>query len=105
MLTIGRRDEGLRLALPVTFLARKEPIPMSAESSMDAQQKIKEFLALLPLTSAIAGLPHSEPGKHFNEGQMDARVMTIRTAYKLAPDVGRDQQIGHGAGRPLQWDG
>ncbi len=57
---------------------------MSNESSIEAQQRIKEFLALLPLTSAIAGLPHSEPGRHFNEGQMEARVTTMRMAYKLA---------------------
>jgi hypothetical protein len=48
------------------------------------QQKINEFLRLLPLTTAIAGLPDSEIGRHFNEGQMDVRATTLRNAYKIA---------------------
>ena len=51
------------------------------------QQKVNEFMRLLPLTLAIAGLPDCEHGKHFNEGQMDVRGMTIRTAYKVARQV------------------
>ena len=48
------------------------------------QQKVKEFMSLLPLTLAIAGLPVCEPGKHFTESQLEARTTTIRTAYKVA---------------------
>jgi hypothetical protein len=48
------------------------------------QQKVNEFLRMLPLTLAIAGLPESDHGKHFNEGQMEMRANTIRTAYKVA---------------------
>jgi hypothetical protein len=47
------------------------------------QQRINEFLKLLPLTLELAGLPKAEVGKHFNEGQMEARATTIRTAYKI----------------------
>jgi len=59
---------------------------MSAgNESADRQQlKVSEFLRLLPLTSAIAGLPDAEAGKHFNEGQMEVRVNTLKAAYKLA---------------------
>jgi hypothetical protein len=58
---------------------------MGTEGIDRQQQKVAEFLRLLPLTLEIAGLPRSEPGKpHFNEGQMDVRVSAIRTAYKLA---------------------
>jgi hypothetical protein len=57
---------------------------MSTEGVDRQQQKINEFLRLLPLTEAIAGLPDSQPGQHFNEGQMDARGTTIRNAYKIA---------------------
>lgn len=54
-------------------------------SSVDRQrQKINEFLQILPLTVAIAGLPTVEPGKHLNEGQMEVRANAIRNAYKLA---------------------
>jgi len=60
---------------------------MGAEGIDRQQQKVQEFLRLLPLTIAVAGLPEVEPGKHLNEGQMEARVTTIRTAYKLARQV------------------
>jgi hypothetical protein len=48
------------------------------------QQKAKEFMSLLPLTLALAGMPEAEPGKHFNESQIEARATTIRLAYKVA---------------------
>lgn len=48
------------------------------------QQKAREFMSLLPLTLAIAGLPEAEHGKSFNEGQLEARAMTIKTAYRIA---------------------
>lgn len=57
---------------------------MSNEAIDRQQQKIGEFLRLLPLTAEIAGLPHSEVGRHFNEGQMETRANTLRLAYKLA---------------------
>jgi hypothetical protein len=57
---------------------------MGTEGLDRQQQKVTEFLRLLPLTLEIAGLPRGEPNKHFNEGQMEVRANTIRTAYKLA---------------------
>jgi hypothetical protein len=51
------------------------------------QQKAKEFLSLLPLTLAIAGLPQCDPGKHFTESQLESRATTIRTAYKMARQI------------------
>lgn len=57
---------------------------MGAEGGDRQQQKINEFMRLLPLTLAVAGLPDAEAGKHFNEGQMDVRATTIRNAYKIA---------------------
>jgi hypothetical protein len=60
---------------------------MSTESSDRQQQKVREFMSLLPLTLAVAGLPDCETGKHFNEGQMDARATTIRQAYKIARQI------------------
>jgi hypothetical protein len=54
-------------------------------SSPDRQrQKINEFMQMLPLTLAIAGLPEAEHGKYFNEGQMDVRANAIRNAFKHA---------------------
>lgn len=60
---------------------------MSTESPDRQQQKVREFMSLLPLTLAVAGLPDCENGKHFNEGQMDARATTIKTAYKIARQI------------------
>ena len=51
------------------------------------QQKVQEFLKLLPLTLAVAGLPAAEAGRHFNEGQMEARATTLRAAYKIARQI------------------
>ena len=58
---------------------------MGTEGIDRQQQKVAEFLRLLPLTLEIAGLPRGEPAKpYYNEGQMEVRVSAIRTAYKLA---------------------
>jgi hypothetical protein len=57
---------------------------MSSEGIDRPQQKINEFLRLLPLTEVIAGLPDSELGRHFNDGQMELRVAALRNAYKFA---------------------
>lgn len=51
------------------------------------QQKAKEFMSLLPLTLAIAGLPEGDPGKIFTESQLEARATSIRSAYKIARQV------------------
>ena len=51
------------------------------------QQKAKEFMSLLPLTMALAGLPMCEPGRFYTEGQMEARATSIRAAYKVARQI------------------
>jgi hypothetical protein len=60
---------------------------MSTDNPEKQQQKAREFMSLLPLTLAVAGLPACEPGKYYNEGQMDARATTLRTAYKIARQI------------------
>jgi hypothetical protein len=57
---------------------------MSAEAPSGTQQKQREFMSLLPLTLAIAGLPSAEHGKYFNDGQLEARTTALRNAYKHA---------------------
>lgn len=56
-----------------------EPTPADRQ-----RQKIGEFLQLLPLTIAVAGLPPGEAGRFLNEGQMEVRATTLRAAYKIA---------------------
>lgn len=53
------------------------------------QARMTEFMKLLPLTIELAGLPPAT-GTLFNPDQMEARVMNIRTAYKLARGMLRD---------------
>ncbi len=57
---------------------------MTAEQSERQQQKVNEFMKLIPLTEAIAGLPEAPAGTHFTEGQLEARATTLKTAYKVA---------------------
>jgi hypothetical protein len=71
----------------LTTQPRPARITMSSEPVDRQQQKINEFLRLLPLTMAIAGLPEIEHGKHLNEGQMEVRGTTLRNAYKIARQV------------------
>jgi hypothetical protein len=60
---------------------------MGTEGVERQQQKVSEFLRLLPLTLAVAGLPDAEAGRHLTEGQMEARATTIRSAYKFARQI------------------
>lgn len=60
---------------------------MATESVDRQQQKVQEFLKLLPLTLAVAGLSDTESGRHLSEGQMEARATTIRAAYKIARQI------------------
>ena len=60
---------------------------MGTESVDRQQQKAQEFMRLLPLTLAVAGLPDAEAGRHFTDGQMEARATTIRAAYKIARQI------------------
>jgi hypothetical protein len=55
-----------------------------AASSDRQQMKQREFMQLLPLTLAIAGLPQTPPGSYFNEGQMEVRATNLRLAFKFA---------------------
>jgi hypothetical protein len=58
---------------------------MNNEQGGDRQQaKLREFMSLLPLTIELAGLPHAEAGRYFNDGQLEVRATAIRNAYKLA---------------------
>lgn len=56
----------------------------------EIQRRYKEFLDLLPLTLSLAGLPASDHGKYFSEEQIEARVFTIRHAYKAARQLARE---------------
>ena len=58
--------------------------------SNEQQRRYKEFLDLLPLALSLAGLPHSESGKHFTEDQIEARSFTVKHGYKMARQLARE---------------
>ena len=64
----------------------------SADPSIaDQQRRYREFLDLMPLTIALAGLPNSDIGKYYTEEQMETRIFALRHAYKQARQFARDQ--------------
>lgn len=56
----------------------------------EQQRRYREFLDLLPLTVALAGLPPSEQGKYYTEDQIEARIFTVHHAYQSARKVARE---------------
>jgi len=56
----------------------------------EQQRRYREFLDLMPLTLALAGLPNSELGRYFSEEQIETRVFVIRHAFKAARQVARE---------------
>jgi len=58
-------------------------------SPADLQQKYRQFLDLMPLTIALAGLPSSET-RLYSEEQIEARAITVRAAYRVARSVAKE---------------
>ena len=54
------------------------------------QNRMTEFMKLLPLTLELAGLPRSAHNTLYTPDQMEARLMNIRMAYKLARNMLKD---------------
>lgn len=59
-------------------------------ATAETQRRYREFLDLLPLTLALAGLPQSDVGKYFSEEQMEGRTFVLRHAYKAARQIVRE---------------
>ena len=57
------------------------------DATLTPEQKLaraKEFLQLMPLTIEIAGLPDSAEDRLYTPDQMEARMLNIKSAYKIA---------------------
>jgi hypothetical protein len=54
------------------------------------QNRMTEFMKLLPLTLELAGLPKGSPDRPFTSDQIEGRAMTVRTAFKIARAMLRD---------------
>ncbi len=63
---------------------------MTEANEQPLQRCYKEFIDLLPLTLALAGLPSSEHGKYLTDEQIEARVYTIRHALKHARALAKE---------------
>jgi hypothetical protein len=67
---------------------------MSDVSPDVKQARMTEFMKLLPLTLELAGLPRSSEDRLFIADQIEARVMSVRAAYKQARSLLKE--IGEG---------
>lgn len=54
------------------------------------KRRYREFLDLMPLTTAIAGLPRSDGTRSFTTEQMEARAQVLINAFKLARQAARE---------------
>lgn len=64
--------------------------PQQPQQQTDVQRRYREFLELMPLTLALAGLPHSESGKYYGEEQIETRLFAVKHAYKAAKGLVRE---------------
>ena len=58
------------------------------------KRRYREFLDLLPLTVAIAGLPTSDSTRSYTREQMEARAHVLANAFKLARQTAREALRG-----------
>ncbi len=63
---------------------------MAPNDEETLKRRYREFLDLMPLTTAIAGLPESGGTFNFNTEQMEVRAQTLFTAFKVARQLARD---------------
>lgn len=61
------------------------------------KRRYREFLDLMPLTIAIAGLPHSEGNRHYTSEQLETRAQVLVNAFKLARQAAREAMKGSSA--------
>jgi hypothetical protein len=54
------------------------------------KRKYREFMDLLPLTLAIAGLSQNEGTRTFTSEQLDLRAQAVNNAFKFSRQVVRE---------------
>ncbi len=78
--------EGRAMTARIAFRVARN---VAEEVSGGDPQRYRQYLDLLPVTLALAGLPPSE-GRLFNEEQIEARAMTVRAAYRVARGAAKE---------------
>jgi len=63
---------------------------MSSPDEDALKRRYKEFLDLMPLTIAIAGLSHNTATRSFSNDQMEARAQVLSSAFKIARQTARE---------------
>jgi hypothetical protein len=63
---------------------------MSSPEEDALKRRYKEFLDLMPLTIAIAGLANNTAARSFSNDQMEARAQVLGSAFKIARQAARD---------------
>jgi hypothetical protein len=76
--------------------------PSTSPSGNELQQRYDEYLGLLPLTAALAGLPPSAVGRLFQEEHIEGRATTFRAAYRVAKAL-LDEVTGGDAAQARQF--
>lgn len=68
---------------------------MSQEVTPEMKQaRMKDFIQLLPLTMELAGLPKCHPDRLFTADQIEARITSLKIAYKSAKQLMREVAEG-----------
>ena len=62
---------------------------MSADEEA-IKRRYREFLDLMPMTLAIAGLPENPGPRSYSNEQMEARAQVLTNAFKLAKQAVRE---------------
>jgi hypothetical protein len=58
------------------------------EATPDVKQaRMTEFIKLLPLTLELAGMPRPSEDRLYNSDQIEARVISVRMAYRQARNL------------------
>ena len=89
---VHKRADGCSRLPRFKLINRRSPNMANDEDAL--RRRYKEFLDLMPLTIAIAGLPVSESPYNFSPDQMEVRANTLHTAFKLARQLTRDAVTG-----------
>lgn len=63
---------------------------MSSVDDEALKRRYREFLDLLPLTVAIAGLPENNSQRSFTAEQMEGRAQVLAQAFKIARQTVRE---------------
>jgi hypothetical protein len=71
---------------------------MSTDEAEALKRRYREFLDLMPLTLALAGLAHSEGKRNFTAEELEYRGQVLLNSFKVARHVARDAIRGGPAG-------